>query len=109
MYWQGNPYHRKRRHKSRIRPSGTFHARKAERTEYFEKFVKGWKLVTCGSCNGSGYYDNTDKHGRIPFCGSCEGTGKNRVSPEEYKQYYEANELAKKALKRAQRIGAKHA
>ena len=26
----------------------------------------------CSSCNGTGYYDNTDN----PVCGACLGTGK---------------------------------
>lgn len=61
-----------------------FHNRKQERREYFEKYVKGWKLVTCGACNGSGYYDNCIR-GRIPKCSSCNGTGKERVpSPKTY-------------------------
>jgi len=66
-----------------------FKSRKVARTAYYEKFVKGWKLITCGACNGSGWYDNTDRHGRQPKCGNCEGTGKERVSPEEYKRHLE--------------------
>lgn len=57
----------------------TFHERKAERREYFERFVKGWKLVTCSACSGSGRYDNTGS----PPCWSCNGTGKERVRPTE--------------------------
>lgn len=55
-----------------------FHERKKERTEYYEKYVKGWKLTICISCNGSGYYD----HNGSPKCGACEGTGKVRTKTE---------------------------
>jgi DnaJ-class molecular chaperone len=55
----------------------SFHERKQIRTEYYERFVKGWKLRNCTACNGSGYYDN---HGS-PRCGSCEGTGKEKYKP----------------------------
>lgn len=76
--------------------SNSFHARKKERTQHFEKYVKGWKLVTCGACNGSGYYDYS-RRGRTPKCSNCEGTGKERVSPEEYKRNreWEAQEAAR--------------
>jgi DnaJ-class molecular chaperone len=53
----------------------TFHERKAERKEYYEKYVFGHKLKECIACNGSGYYDNTGS----PKCSSCNGTGKQRV------------------------------
>ena len=68
---------------------GDYQARKAERKAHYDKFVKGWKQIPCGACNGSGWYDNTDRHGRQPKCGACEGTGKERVSPEEYQQHLE--------------------
>lgn len=55
-----------------------YHERKKHRTEHFFKYVHGNKLVSCGACNGSGYYDNTDRHGRTPKCSSCNGTGKER-------------------------------
>ena len=58
----------------------TFRGRKAARTEYYEKFVKGWKLRKCGTCNGSGYYD----HNGSPDCGACDGTGKERYKPQEH-------------------------
>lgn len=61
----------------------TFHERKAERTSYYEKHVKGHKLIECGACNGSGYYDNNGS----PDCGCCDGTGKERVSPERYQEH----------------------
>jgi DnaJ-class molecular chaperone len=51
----------------------TFHQRKAERTVAFEK-IKGKKLIICGACSGSGYYD----HNGSPKCGYCNGTGKVR-------------------------------
>lgn len=56
----------------------TFHERKAERAEYYRRFVHGLKLEKCVACNGSGYYDNTGS----PPCSSCGGTGKTRVRPE---------------------------
>jgi len=46
--------------------------RKAERTEYYYKYVYGWTLQTCTACSGSGYYD----HNGSPPCGACDGTGK---------------------------------
>lgn len=52
----------------------SFHQRKKERTEYFYRFIFGWKLYDCTACNGSGYYDDDGS----PPCGSCEGTGKER-------------------------------
>lgn len=55
-----------------------FHERKKERTEYYERFVKGWKLRPCTACAGSGYYDS---HGSPP-CGACDGTGKERYKPD---------------------------
>lgn len=55
----------------------TFHERKAERTEYYEKYIKGWKLHKCLACDGSGYYD----HNGSPPCGACDGTGKTREAP----------------------------
>ena len=52
----------------------TFAERKAERKEYFEKYVYKKKLVKCIACNGSGYYD----HNGSPKCEGCNGTGKKR-------------------------------
>ena len=51
----------------------TFHERKAERTEYYNRFVFGWKQRKCTACNGSGYYD----HNGSPYCGACDGTGRD--------------------------------
>ena len=56
----------------------SFEERKAQRKEHFDKFVYKKKLVKCGACNGSGYYDNTDRHGNSIKCGCCNGTGKER-------------------------------
>ncbi len=56
----------------------TFRERKAERTEYYEKYIKGWKWCKCVSCNGSGYYD----HNGSPTCSACDGTGKVSRKPE---------------------------
>ena len=61
----------------------TYQERKAARREHFEKSIKGWRLVKCGACNGSGYYDNCVR-GRVPKCGCCGGTGKTKVSPKEH-------------------------
>jgi len=44
------------------------------RTEQYNKQY-GKKLVKCGSCSGSGYYDNNTGS---PKCGLCKGTGKTR-------------------------------
>ena len=49
----------------------TFKTRKQARAVYYESFVKGWKLVDCTACSGSGYYCGKP-------CGACEGTGKER-------------------------------
>lgn len=57
----------------------TFYERKKVRKEHYEKYVKGWKLVDCTACSGSGYYD----HNGSPPCGSCAGTGKERSKPVE--------------------------
>lgn len=58
----------------------TWAERKAERREHYERFVRGWRLVTCSACSGSGHYD----HNGSPRCGCCDGTGKMRVSPKDY-------------------------
>lgn len=55
-----------------------YRKRKRERVEHFDRCVKGWKLRTCGACNGSGRYDH---HGS-PACGSCSGTGRERYKPQ---------------------------
>ena len=46
----------------------SFHERKQERKEYFERFIKGWKQRPCTACMGSGKetykpneIDNRDK------------------------------------------------
>lgn len=49
--------------------------RKQERTEYYKRFVEGWRLRKCGACNGSGHYDGGRNN---PKCGACDGTGKER-------------------------------
>lgn len=56
----------------------SFHERKAFRREFYEKYVKGWKLRPCSACNGSGYYDDDGS----PPCAACDGTGKERYKPE---------------------------
>ena len=55
-----------------------FRERKVARTDYYERFVHGWKLRNCGACAGSGYYDNTGS----PPCGCCGGSGKERYKAE---------------------------
>lgn len=55
----------------------TFHERKQQRAEHFNRFVKGWRLQRCTACAGSGYYDSFGS----PPCGACDGTGKERVAP----------------------------
>lgn len=60
-------------------PTG-YQRRKQARKEWYDKYVKGWKLEKCGACNGSGRYDHCIK-GRIPRCGCCGGSGKLRVPP----------------------------
>lgn len=52
----------------------TFRSRKAARSDYFWRFIYGWKLRPCSACNGSGYYD----HNGHPQCGACEGTAHER-------------------------------
>lgn len=64
----------------RLSNTGTFHERKAERTAVFEREVRGWRLVTCSACNGSGHYDARNS----PACSGCNGTGRARVSPADY-------------------------
>ena len=48
-----------------------YHKRKQERTEHYNKYVKGWKLSDCTACSGSGYYCGK-------ACGACNGTGQER-------------------------------
>ena len=57
----------------------SYQERKALRTAEYKR-NHGRKLVKCGCCNGSSYYDNTGS----PPCGWCEGTGKERepLKPE---------------------------
>lgn len=57
----------------------SFQERKKLRTQYYEKWVKGWKLTACLACNGTGYYD----HDGSPKCSSCNGTGKERYNSNE--------------------------
>lgn len=69
-----------RRRQQRRHRDMSFHERKAARTEYYFKYVFGWRLRTCTACNGSGHYD----HNGAPPCGGCNGTGKERYrGPKE--------------------------
>jgi hypothetical protein len=52
----------------------TFAERKAIRTDFFTRFVKGWKTVVCSACAGSGRYD----HNGSPKCSACNGTGQTK-------------------------------
>lgn len=56
----------------------SFHERKQWRTEYYFKYVHGWKQRPCTACNGSGRYDNDGS----PPCGACDGTGKEQYREE---------------------------
>lgn len=56
----------------------SFRERKKQRTEYYEKYIKGWKQRDCTACNGSGYYD----HNGSPYCGACDGTGRETYKPK---------------------------
>jgi DnaJ-class molecular chaperone len=53
-----------------------YQSRKAERTAAYHR-SHGVKMVTCGACAGSGYYD----HNGSPPCGACNGGGKVRDEP----------------------------
>lgn len=55
-----------------------FKERKAQRTDYYNRFVKGWKQRPCSSCMGSGRYD----HNGSPKCAACDGTGKEKYKDE---------------------------
>lgn len=55
----------------------TFYERKAQRTDYYKRFVHGWKQRPCTACAGSGYYDSDGS----PPCGACDGTGKELFKP----------------------------
>jgi hypothetical protein len=54
-----------------------YQERKNARTEYYKKFVEGWKKRKCTACNGSGRYD----HNGSSSCGACNGTGKEKYKP----------------------------
>lgn len=51
-----------------------FQERKKLRSDYYFKFIFGYKLRKCISCSGTGFYDND----KSPICSSCEGTGKEK-------------------------------
>lgn len=56
----------------------TFHERKAHRTQYYLRFVHGWKQRVCSACAGSGRYDASGS----PTCSACAGSGRERFKPE---------------------------
>lgn len=56
-----------------------FNERKKKRSEYYHKFIFGYKQRDCSACSGSGRYDSNGS----PPCSSCEGTGKERYKEEK--------------------------
>ena len=52
----------------------SYRERKAQRRDYYLRFVYGWKIRPCTACSGSGHYDGEG----APPCGGCEGTGTER-------------------------------
>lgn len=65
-------YFRARNARRRARTAdGTFPERKAERRDYFMRYVFGRARTTCVACGGSGHYDNDGS----PLCGGCDGKG----------------------------------
>jgi len=46
---------------------------KFHRAANWTRFEFGHRLVKCGACAGSGYYDNDGS----PDCGACDGSGKD--------------------------------
>lgn len=83
-----------------------FQTRKAERKEYFLKYVYGWKERKCGACAGSGYYDHSIR-GRTPRCSACEGTGKEKYRPEEETKEEKEERLAEKLTRSQRKRGSK--
>ena len=57
----------------------TFYERKAERKEYYLKYVYKWKQRPCSSCAGSGRYDSDGS----PKCAACNGTGEEKYKPKD--------------------------
>lgn len=72
----------------------TFRQRKAQRKEYYEKYVKYWKLRDCIACGGTGRYDNTGS----PVCSSCEGSGKERYLPNYQQAQTALNDVIDQTL-----------
>lgn len=59
-----------------------FREDKKSRTDYYFKYIYKWKQTKCGACNGSGWYDRSDKYGNAIPCECCEGTGKETYDPK---------------------------
>lgn len=59
--------------------SEDYWSRKAARREYYERYVRGWKLRPCVACAGSGRYDDLGS----PPCAACGGTGQERYPPAD--------------------------
>jgi len=70
-----------------------FREDKQARTDYYFKYVYGWKERKCGACNGSGRYDNNGS----PPCSACDGTGKETYKPtkNELMELHFKNRIAK--------------
>jgi len=80
----------------------TFHERKKERTEYFYRFIYGWRLQDCVACMGTGEYDDNGS----PPCGACDGTGKETFQgPHAIKYKENVDEFIRKS--RDREIGLK--
>lgn len=83
-----------------------FYERKKERTDdYFKNHFKR-KHVTCGACNGSGYYDRNGS----PLCWLCSGTGKaagQRMLEKIKWQRYDGYEVSSVGDKRFSALNAK--
>ncbi len=61
---------------------------KRRNTEYYFRFVYGWRLYVCGACSGSGYYDAAGS----PPCGACEGSKRVRLPGPKSNQAARMNE-----------------
>ncbi|MBD3251240.1 hypothetical protein GF380_02090 [Candidatus Uhrbacteria bacterium] len=69
--------------------------RKQARKKYFLKYVYGWRLRDCTTCNGSGYYDSTGS----PPCGTRGGTGRVAVYTEKPESWLYCTHITTVTLK----------
>lgn len=60
----------------------SYRERKAQRRDYYLRFVYGWKIRPCTACSGSGHYDGEGapvwgvrghRHGAVPGAEVPEG------------------------------------